>query len=79
MTVIETVGLVAVFGVGKQRSVTVMLMTEVPVPVGVPDKRPVDERVSPAGIPVPDQIRLLLATASFEKPDSPLELTAVTA
>ena len=41
---------------GEAESVTVKVMEELPVAVGVPERMPLLPRVSPAGRPVADQV-----------------------
>ena len=41
---------------GEAESVTVKVMEELPVAVGVPERMPLLPRVSPAGSPVADQV-----------------------
>ena len=46
----------ATWGVGEQLSVAEIDNVAVPEPVGVPDSRPEDDNVRPAGMPVPPQV-----------------------
>lgn len=51
-------GTVVVWCVGAQESVAVTLIVKVPVPVGVPESKPLVERLRPAGTPVAVQVTL---------------------
>jgi len=53
--VTEMLNVVFAVRAGEAESVTVKVMEELPVAVGVPERMPLLPRVSPAGRPVADQ------------------------
>ena len=54
--VTEMLNVVFAVRAGEAESVTVKVMEELPVAVGVPERMPLLPRVSPAGSPVADQV-----------------------
>ena len=54
--VTEMLNVVFAVRAGEAESVTVKVMEELPVAVGVPERMPLLPRVSPAGRPVADQV-----------------------